>query len=354
MASLGVTISYQGYTDHQALISLLRKDDAHGRIVKWQIQLSEYDVKYIHIPGRENVLADGMSLMKVCESMLAEVRKALDKDLEVYLQEGESTSGWEEWLEDEWYREIVHLKLFGDLSAYRDSYGEPLTLHQRRLIHQKSTPFQLLHLQPAESSGSTSTNITGIRITGAGHPTTKPSNRVVFVERNGKEAVCVRGKQVPAILQYLHDCHGHFAAGVLSRTPIGGYYWHSRTKDIHSYCATCPSCQLIGPLRPSVIQMAIVHLQPLDMMGFDFVGRFPDTQRGNKYIIIGVGNFTRSLFAAAVPDSQAKSAVSLLMGIVKQFGWPRAVYTDNGAHFVGGEFAKTLQNFHVVHLLAPK
>ena len=51
------------YTDHQALVTLLRKDDAHGRIAGWQVRLSEYDVEYIHIPGKENALADGLSRM---------------------------------------------------------------------------------------------------------------------------------------------------------------------------------------------------------------------------------------------------------------------------------------------------
>jgi len=100
--------------------------------------------------------------------------------------------------------------------------------------------------------------------------------------------------------------------------------------------------------------MAIVHLQPLDMMGFDFVGRFPDTPRGNKYIIIGVDHFTCFLFSQAVRDRQGKSAVSLLMGIVRQFAWPRSVYTDNGAHLVSGEFAKVLSKLCVIHLPAPK
>ena len=42
------------------------------------------------------------------------------------------------------------------------------------------------------------------------------------------------------------------------------------------------------------------------------------------------------------------------MEVVKQFSWPRTVYTDNGAHFVSGEFAKVLRMLSVIHLPAPK
>jgi len=331
------------YTDHQALVILLRKDDAHGRIVRWQIRLAEYDIEYIHIPGKENVLADGLSRIRDerGKEELAEAGKASGEVAAI--EEQKTIAEWSEWLTDEWYREITYYKLFGDFDGFRDQDGLPLTTHKRRLIQMRSRSYRLIDVTSANSLAVEPKSIVA-----------KLPNRLVYVERNGKEAFCVRRNQVPAILHYLHDCHGHFAAGILSRTLIGRYYSPTRGKDVHVHCATCPSCQLIGPLKPSVTQMAIVHLQPLDMLGFDFVGRFPDTPRGNKYIVIGVDYFTRFLFAQAVPDSQGKSAVSLLMRVVKQFGWPRAVYTDNGTHFVQGEFAKTLQNFHVIHFPAPK
>jgi hypothetical protein len=48
------------YIDHSALVTLLKQDDAHGRIAKWQTKLAEYDVEYAHIPGTQDVIADGM------------------------------------------------------------------------------------------------------------------------------------------------------------------------------------------------------------------------------------------------------------------------------------------------------
>ena len=51
------------YTDHSALIRLLKGDDAHGKIARWQQKQSEFDVEYVHIPGSQNVIADGLSRM---------------------------------------------------------------------------------------------------------------------------------------------------------------------------------------------------------------------------------------------------------------------------------------------------
>src|SRR5437588_9448848 len=51
------------YTDHSALIPLLKSDDAHGRMARSQLKLSEFDVEYVHIPGMQNAIADGLSRM---------------------------------------------------------------------------------------------------------------------------------------------------------------------------------------------------------------------------------------------------------------------------------------------------
>ena len=51
------------YTDHSALIHLMKGDDAHGKITRWQQKLSEFDVEYVHILGSVNVIADGLSRM---------------------------------------------------------------------------------------------------------------------------------------------------------------------------------------------------------------------------------------------------------------------------------------------------
>jgi len=212
-------------------------------------------------------------------------------------------SGWEEWLEDEWYGAVVHFKLFGDLSTYCDCNGKSLTADRHRLTRQNSKSYRFLHLQSLDTSDASSMHLTGIRNPDS-HYTTKHSNLLVFIMRNSKESFCVQQGEVEAILYHLHDCQSYFAAGVLMHTIIGHYYWPPRVKDVNVYCTSCSSCQLIGPLKPSVGQMAILHLQSLYMMGLDFVGRFPDTPRGNKYIIIGVDYFTRFLFAQAVKESQ--------------------------------------------------
>jgi len=104
---LGSPFPTKVYTDHQALVILLLKDDANGRIVRWQVRLAEYDIEYIHIARKENVLADELSRMRCdrVEGGLTEVGKAAVEVVSV--GEEEMIAAWREWIEDEWHGEIT-------------------------------------------------------------------------------------------------------------------------------------------------------------------------------------------------------------------------------------------------------
>lgn len=49
------------YTDHQALLKTLKSEDVTGRIARWQLALSEYDLDIYHVPGKDIAIADGLS-----------------------------------------------------------------------------------------------------------------------------------------------------------------------------------------------------------------------------------------------------------------------------------------------------
>ena len=119
--------------------------------------------------------------------------------------------------------------------------------------------------------------------------------------------------------------------------------------------STCKECQLFGPLRPSAGIKPIVHLQPMDILGMDFIGPIaPMSNSGNRYIVILIDYFTRYMFAQAVPNETGEAARNLLETLVDLLGWPLSIYTDNGPHFTGKEFYGLLEERGVRHFPAPK
>jgi hypothetical protein len=181
--------------------------------------------------------------------------------------------------------------------------------------------------------------------------------RLAYIERNGTQSWCILPEQVNEVLRYAHDCHGHFAEALTLKQLVGKFYWPSRAKDTPIFCRSCQNCQYYGPKKPSQIQKPILHLQPLDMIGIDYLGPFNPVCEGtnNRYVILVVDYFSRFAWARAVECNDGATAVRFLLEeIVKVFGWPASVYSDNGSHFVQGEFPALLKKNGIRHFPAPK
>ena len=111
----------------------------------------------------------------------------------------------------------------------------------------------------------------------------------------------------------------------------------------------------MGPIWPSAGINPVVHFQPFDIVGLDFIGPIhPKSARDNSYIILMVDYLSRFQFARAIPAATVEAARGLFESTVETFGDPLAVYTDNGHHFHGEEFHGMIMRKGIKHFLAPK
>ena len=324
------------YTDHSALLAILNGKGSHqGRITSWMIRLSEYQVEYHHVRGAENGLPDGLSRMRV--DMMEPPKKRgdwenvatvelRDKDGEDDLDDAtdQTTKEWiNEWKSDEWYGYVVIFKLTGTLE------GLGVDAKLRRIIKRTMHRYSLMVLGKGK--------------------------RLLFQEVTGEQAVCVRKEEIHQILQRYHDTHGHFAKDMTLRMLKGKYYWPTRVQDVAEYCRSCDACQRFGPLCPSRRQLkTILNVQPMDLLGIDFVGPIsPRSTQGSRYILIVVDYFSRYLFAEATISTNGETVVKFVRQIAQRMGWPLSIYCDNASYFVKGSFPEELQKRRVLLFLAP-
>ena len=346
------------YTDHQALVTILKGDDARGRIARWQYRLSEYPLEIIHVPGRDLVIADGLSRLAAIGGLsnpTCSTNRVKDLPLPTLMIEhnmvavtnseaqpqattqGRTTednqateehepavavpSGWDKWIAEPWYRDIVIYKLTGRAEGSKV---------QARKTRQSANNYVLVE--------------GGDRI-----------KNLLYREKSGDLAQCYYKDKVPNVLRTIHGMHGHFAGEITKKLTVGRVYWPTRFKDITIFCKSCLNCQRLGPLRPTRGLLLIIQLQPLDMIGIDYIGPFrPIALTGTRYVVIAVDYFSRFLFARAVKEATSANTLEFVLRcIVDPFGWPRAVYSDNGTHFTGGVFPEELNRMGVKHFLAP-
>lgn len=152
----------------------------------------------------------------------------------------------------------------------------------------------------------------------------------------------------------LHDVHGHFSKDITFRRTIGRFFWPTRHTDIEKFCRSCPQCQMLGPLKPTQGHLPVVSLQPLDIMGIDYIGPFtPIAESGARFIVIAVDYISRFMFAESVQLATSANTVEFVQSqIVNPFGWPRSWYHDNGSHFKV-QFSKINEALGIPQTFAP-
>jgi len=137
------------YTDHLALVSLLKKDDAHGRIARWQVRLSEYDVEYQHISGGENLLADGLSRMPQAATM-GEAKAVVIVEEDATGKEGwqkripeNELDEWAEWLKEDWYGRVIFYKITGTIEGIPGTSTPTRSRNVRRVLRRSACNYVL-------------------------------------------------------------------------------------------------------------------------------------------------------------------------------------------------------------------
>jgi len=313
---LGSEYPLKLYTDHAALVTVLTSDggDSNGRIARWQSKIQEFDLEIHHVPGKQLQIPDGLSRMPTRG-------KDQPLDVDAYLSnlvEVEGESGYTKYLRSEWYRDVVAYKL----SLKENS---ELDRNARKLVKRLSVR---IHID--EEGG------------------------VYYRETNGKLASCILEGDVVEILESVHDLHGHFAVAITMGHLVGRYWWPTRSADTAYFCRSCAVCQKTAPLRLSNGLRPILQMQPMDLVGFDYFGPVkPVSSAGNRYVLLFIDYFAQFVVGRAYPSATSENTLDLFQNfIVPYFGYPRAVYTDNGSHFVGGPFHAHLEAMSVKHLTA--
>jgi hypothetical protein len=204
------------YTNHKSLLSILdgslAKESPNAarsaRIDRWQLRLAEYNLKFKHIPGGENKIADGLSRLPVSalevgvagreddlvEALVTDVMvdgKGGDGETEVEgcgrgqgregvkggakdgveekgmeteerrrkVKEGKLRDRWKKWLDSDWYGAVVEYRLFG-----RDGGDGSRTMRKR--MERKAADFRLVDAKGA-------------------------APRLAYVERDGRQSWCI-------------------------------------------------------------------------------------------------------------------------------------------------------------------
>lgn len=284
------------YTDSQAVHAILNKADASGKFARWQLALQEFELDIRYKPGRENVVADGLSRLSLAESLMIQVSPEIPEK----------------------YRNVA---FFLTNATFPPSITDASA---RAKLKSWAKKFKI-----------------------------DPSTGALHYRANSTDSwarLIVEQKEKETLLRQYHEHLGHFDAPSIFRAMKKSVYWPRMHHDIAEWTTSCPECQSFAAVKVDRPPMKILTTSIFERWALDFVGPLPVTRSGHRYILVAVEYLTSFPLATPTATNDARTVAHFVLNeIVYTYGLPKEILTDQGREFKNSlmeELARLLQTKH--------
>ena len=301
-------------TDHSSLKWLMNFKNPEGQIARWIEVLASYDMKVQHRPGRQHGNADGVSripctqcgrrdgkervnVLDCSDSTNLDLKKLQDEDRDIALLKGWLESGVRPDSKDTSSESYVVKALLGQ--------WKNLELHDGLLVRRYED---------------------------------SDTNRTI------RQAIVPQSKR-REVLKFSHDVQtsGHLGMKKTLSKVRQNYYWPGVSQDVKIYVSGCEICQKgKEPIPSKRAPMQVARSgYPMERIAVDIMGELPETERGNKYVLVVSDYFTKWTECYPMPNMEAATVAKLLVEqLFTRFGVPEQIHSDQGRQFESNLFAE--------------
>ena len=292
--------------DHAPLEKFLQGKTLNNKVNNWGIELSNFKIKFQHIKGKKNIMADALSRLK---------------HLDLYDSQDPEPVG----------QEFGHTIL---------ENLPPVTISTVKAEHK---PIEAKDCDTAEVIQHQSTDDLCIFIKDnlslPKHSEYKIENGILYCKTRIRDVlydtVVVPGKIQGKVLLAAYENLGHMGINKTYAFLRQRYFWPGMKKQIAHHICTCGQCvpeNLRAP--PYVPGTLTVPSQPMYHLYMDLIGQFSTTENGNNYCLTACWAFTDYLFCIPIPNKEATTVVNAyLKHIYSEFEGSKVLISDNGTEF---------------------
>mgnify|MGYP002716437696 CR=1 FL=1 len=301
-------------TDHKNLVYLQRLQFSNSRIMRWALQLQQYNIEFIHIPGTQNILSDYLSRYFPGKTPL----QVNVKTLKVIPAELVNISV------DEW----------------------------KRLQRTDSELVKIINfLENEDSSVLGKRNWKKFYVLKEG----------LLVFRNFHNAdvvrVCVPQQLIATMLEEFHTNYGHFGTDKTVNIISACFYWNNLRQDVKNFIRDCVLCQKSKPdLHPLKQLLRSVPSKGLRyLVSIDLIGALVPGTKQERYIFVVCDVYSRYVVAYCLRRATAVTVTRCLVDqYFKHLGIPLNILSDNGSQFTSRYFVQAMEDYGVkVHYVTP-
>lgn len=312
-------------------------------VSRWLMTLKEYDLKFRHVSGKDNVLADYLSrtpfpdtanlqtnpeLLMSKEILPVDVAEQINiftvKDSNICQFSNPPTK-----LTPQEAKDYIANKLKSLENLPEDPENEISisTILREQLIDKKLTEYYSLIIQ------------------GKKFPVLKKfkigmCSNVLYYEKNpkGKLKFAMPRSLQPKAMKIAHI--SHYGVQKSFQVLKEKYFWHGMSKDLENYVLSCKNCMTSKSHRipHAPLQNNPVATHPGDFISMDLVGPFTN----GKQILTLIDRFSRHIQLMPLNVTSSQNVVTALFKYICTHGRPSMIHSDLGKQFT----AQIFQDFN--------
>jgi hypothetical protein len=164
---------------------------------------------------------------------------------------------------------------------------------------------------------------------------------------------CLAPDEDNYVMREIHEgiCGNHSGARALQRKIVrAGYYWPSMQADASRFVQHCDKCQRFANLlnSPPEVLVPMTAPWPFTQWGLDIMGPFPTGRRQLKFLVVAIDYFTKWVEAEPLATITEKNIQNFVWkAIIRRFGIPRVLVSDNGKQFDNPRFRQFSQELSI-------
>ena len=280
------------FTDHRALKWLQGQTSPSGRITRWSLEIAVLILTIVHIPGRDNHVADCLSRL-IAGASLTDDPELLDiHDRDTWAQE-QST--------DDYCLTIIQ--------SIDDNQDE------RTMIDNETSGFVLI-------------------------------DGILCNFNEGQQRIVVPQSLIQEVLKGLHDSPqgGHMGLERTCATIQMQFFWVGWRQDVKNHIQSCEACQARrASTAAEYATSALTSTRNNDLVALDICGPIHMTSSGKKYILVIIDIHSHFVVTTSMEDQLAVTvATAFCAAWVAYFGPPLRLLSDNGPNFSSELFHEML------------
>lgn len=132
------------------------------------------------------------------------------------------------------------------------------------------------------------------------------------------------------------DTAGHAGIDQTINKVRESYYWDTLAADTKKFVQTCSTCQAYKMPREKEkgTMCSFDVYYPMELIAMDFYGPLSKSKRDNKHILLAIDCFSKFIIAEATTTTSAEVVYNFIMNkILGPFGAPNRIITDNAPGF---------------------